>query len=305
MSNMDDVKEFGMAEFDIKSIRDKALLVRLVRKRMNNSKPDERLTNKVHQDANVKDKRAVRVFKSLFPKECVSEYTKYMNEASVYFYTMTTPWEDTGFRLLMVKNHTEFTTKMRKYIESFNDAVDRFLDGLQANIKKSENALGAAFDPNDYLSADALRNSFLLEIKFSAIPDTEDIRLSLPQEELEKIQQDIREQLQEKVKRTTLDLWKRMHDQLLYMKKQMSEVKKPNKLSDTIITNIRDICELIPHLNITQDDDLDKMKDTVVNRLAHFKAEDIRENPDVRTELAETAGDLVEDIESKMQDYIA
>jgi hypothetical protein len=303
-TNQESIKEYGVNEFDIKSIQDKALLVRLVRKKLNNSKPDEKLTNAMHQQAKVKDKGTVRVFKSLFPKECVSEYTKHMNEASIYFYTNTTPWEDTGFRLLMVKNHSEFSQKMRGYMESFDDAVERFLQNLKSNIDKAEVALGDAFDRNDYLDVDALRQSFCLEIKFSSIPDADDVRLSLPQEELEQIQRDIREHLQEKVKRTTLDLWQRMQKQLTYMKKQMNEVKKPEKLSDTIITNIRDICDLIPHLNITQDGELEKMKDVVINRLSHFNPDDIRESEEIRDELAETSEELIDDIESKMADYI-
>ena len=83
-------------------LKNKALMVRLARKKLNRNKMDKALGKELVELKNVSDGAAVRVNKSLFSTTATDGYMKLYSEASKYFYRTTLPWDDRGWRLLSV-----------------------------------------------------------------------------------------------------------------------------------------------------------------------------------------------------------
>jgi hypothetical protein len=184
-------------DFDIGSITEKAMLVRLIRRQFINNVPEDEVSEHIHHQYKTADSSSIRATKSLFSRSSVSGYTRVMSDANVQFYNMTTPWADTGYRLLLVSNYNDFVTKMRSCIDRFNSSVDEFVKNYNSNKADAKEMLGTAYQDSDYPSEDALRNQFELTIKFTKIPDTNDIRLTMPKEDLDAAVGQYKEQIRQ------------------------------------------------------------------------------------------------------------
>ena len=68
---------------------------------------------------------------------------------------------------------------------------------------------------------------------------------------------------------------------------------------DSLVTNIRDLCELIPRLNFTDDARLEELRTQAEKDLAAYDPEDLRKNQFARMETADAAADLL----AKMAGY--
>ncbi|MFQ5771432.1 MAG: hypothetical protein ACE5HX_12905 [bacterium] len=208
------IKIYDIKDFDIKSIADRAMLVRLVRKKLFNNKLDETISRALVEKYKIRESGIIRAKKSLFPKDCTEEINRSFNSANIFFYNNTLPWTDSGFRLLLVKNYEHFVSNMRQHKEKVEKAVQDFIKNYDTHLRRAKKSLNLAFNPEDYPEKKALKDMFELTVKFTRIPDTDDVRLNLPKEEIEEIKATIianaKKELAESKSDETLDVIKKI-----------------------------------------------------------------------------------------------
>jgi hypothetical protein len=183
-------------DFEVGTIKEKGMLVRLVRRIFENEKSYDELTRKLNQEYKTSSNNSLRVRMSLFPEDVVNRWVRVMNDCYINFYNYTTPWADTGYRLLLVSNYNEFTKVIRGSIEEFKKVVAECAAEYDSLLGKAADGLGKAYNRDLYPTADEFSNHFEMTVKFTKIPDTDDIRISLPKEELTLI----RDEMYERVK---------------------------------------------------------------------------------------------------------
>jgi hypothetical protein len=77
-----------------------------------------------------------------------------------YFYQITLPWSDEGFRLLPSNLYFDLTTRMREFEASFEQGMESFIQVYPQYIEQVRPELNGLFREEDYPAAEKLRKKF-------------------------------------------------------------------------------------------------------------------------------------------------
>ena len=87
----------------------------------------------------------------------------------------------------------------------------------------------------------------------------------------------------------TEDLWTRLKGVVAHMVERLNEPE--SRFHASLVSNIGELVDLLPRLNVNQDADLNRFTEEIRNRLCGFTARDLKKNEILR---AATADDAVE-----------
>ncbi len=259
-------------------------------------------------------KDAGRYNKKLVPREALEELNQIAGEARQDHYFLTLPWSDEGFRVLPAATYMEHAEKMRGHLARFEPAVNRFEAGfadLVTEQSREHSRLGTLFNIDDYpgmhleengkmslLRAPELRSKFSFETKVMPLPDASDFRVSLGEEDRQRVKRQIEASLQASLQVGTRDLWQRLYQVVRHMSDRLTEYNamekgKGRKLYDSWISNIVEIVDVLPRLNITRDTDLERMASEVRASLL-VDPDELRKSESACTDTAKVATAIAE-----------
>jgi len=272
------------------SIQDKALLVSLKISQWSGRRLD-RTATATAENAHATSGRVGNYNKQLLPKCYELEKIHSMtNELRKFFLSQTLPWLTDGTRIISAKNYLDFTQAYRARQNAHAKAVDAFISAYPNLVKIAETKLGTLFNPAEYPSADKLREAFRTEVNFYPMPATSDFRIELDAQ----AQADFAANIQNAEREAMREVWGRLHD---VVSKAAVSLSNPDAIfRDTLLSNVTELCALLPKLNITDDAQLESMRREVESKLVAQTPERLREN---KTERQSTAQALT-DIMSKM-----
>src|SRR6201998_739917 len=127
-----------------------------------------------------------------------------------YFYKITLPWSDEGYRLLPAHFYFDLTTQMREFERSFSRSVEEFLEVYPSYIEQVRPDLNGLFREEDYPSAEKLRAKFRVKLEVLPIPSGDDFRVTLSEEEQARVAREIDEWVRQSLNRGTRALWARL-----------------------------------------------------------------------------------------------
>lgn len=212
-----------------------------------------------------------------------------------YFYKITLPWSDEGFRLLPSHFFFELSGRMREFEASFGAGVDDFLDVYPAYIQDARAELAGLFRQEDYPAAAKLREKFSVKLEVLPIPSGEDFRVQLSAEEQARIAREIDSNVRQSLAKGTEDLWKRMREVVSHMVDRLNEPE--SRFHASLVTNIYDLVTLLPRLNVNQDPDLERLASLVRARLCNHTAQDLKKHDLLRVTTAAEAAGIVAEID--------
>jgi len=157
-----------------------------------------------------------------------------------YFYKITLPWSDEGYRLLPAHFYFELTTKMREFEQAFAQQVEDFLAVYPSYIEQVRPELNGLFREEDYPSTDKLRNKFGVKLEVLPIPSGNDFRVTLSEEEQARVAREIDENVRQSLQKGTADLWVRLKGVVAHMVGRLNEPE--SRFHASLVTNI---CELV------------------------------------------------------------
>ncbi len=255
------------------------------------------------------EKDSGRFNKRLVPRKELEEITKLIGRARRDHEFVTLPWSDNGYRVLPAAAYMDHTQMMRGHASEFQSALSR-LEGRFEELVKSQSRLGTLFKVEDYPGMrdeggklrfafpNELRARFSFETKVLPLPDVDDFRVSIGDQDRERIKRQIAESIQASLRVGTRELWQRLYKVVSHMAQRMTEYnaaeagQKP-RLYDSMITNIVEIVDVLPKLNIAGDGELDRMA-AEVRRSLVVDPQELRKSETVRSEAARAAGDIAQ-----------
>jgi hypothetical protein len=179
---------------------------------------------------------------------------------------LTLPWCDEGFRILPVDLHLQYMESIRVLRARFDQAVSEFLAAYDEAKDAARESLGTLYREEDYPSSSRLRKSFDLQIRPQPLPAGHDWRIDLPADAVARIRQELEDRLEDAQRLGQADLYRRLAAVVSRMATTLSE---PDKIfRDSLVGNIRDLCNLLPLLNIAADPGLDSLNRDIERRLA-------------------------------------
>jgi hypothetical protein len=255
------------------------------------------------------DKDSGRFNKRLLPRKELEEITKLIGRARRDHEFVTLPWSDNGYRVLPAAAYMEHTQAMRGHATEFTAGVSRFLARFE-ELVTSQSRLGTLFKVEDYPGMrdengklrlsfpEELRSRFSFETKVLPLPNADDFRVSMGDQDRERIRRQIAESIQASLRVGTHELWQRLYKVVSHLSGRMAEYNvaqdgnKP-RLYDSMITNIVEIVDVLPKLNIAGDTELDRMA-AEVRRSLVVDPQELRKSETVRSETARAAGDIAQ-----------
>jgi len=277
-------------------LNEKAMLINLSISQWCARKYDKKITKETN-DLHNADNNAGRYNKQLIAKENLENIQKIVNQARVFHYENTLPWMDEGARILPASNFFEYTTKIKSFKDKFEVVVAKFLDNYESFVEESKIKLNSMFNASDYPEKNHVINLFSFNTDIMPLPDSNDFRVQLSDYETAIIKQSIEEKSKIAIENANKDLWNRLYTAINHIKEKLSI--KDSIFRDSLIENLKDLCKLLPKLNITGDVKLEQLAKDALNNLA-IDPETLRNNKDIRDDTAQNASVILE----KMKGYI-
>ena len=89
-----------------------------------------------------------------------------------------------------------------------------------------------------------------------------DFRVSIGDEELSRIQQDVEARVQNSAQQAMEEAWQRLYDRVKHMAEKLADPK--SVFRDTLVENTKEVCSILSRLNFADDPNLE----TCVNKLS-------------------------------------
>ena len=217
-----------------------------------------------------------------------------------YFYKISLPWSDEGYRLLPAHFYFELTTKMREFEQAFAQQVEEFLAVYPSYIEQVRPELNGLFQEDDYPSTDKLRNKFGVKLEVLPIPSGNDFRVTLSEEEQARVAREIDENVRKSLQRGTEDLWDRLKSVVAHMVERLNEPE--SRFHASLVTNIGQLVDLLPRLNVNQDEELNRFAQEIRNRLCGFTAHDLKKNEILRAATANDAAQILTEMDAVLRE---
>jgi hypothetical protein len=212
-----------------------------------------------------------------------------------YFYKITLPWSDEGFRLLPSNFYFDLTERMRKFEASFEQGVDSFLAVYPQYIDQVRPELNGLFRGEDYPSTEKLRTKFGVKLEILPIPSGTDFRVQMSAEEQARVSREIDANVRESLMRGTEDLWKRLREVVAHMVDRLSEPE--SRFHGSLVTNVMDLVEILPGLNVNGDADLNRFAEQIKHSLCNHTAQDLKKHGLLRVATAADAANIVAEMD--------
>jgi hypothetical protein len=311
---MDDKNAMATKKPRAKALNEKALLVRLSIRQAGVSRVDKEVSQNTckHYLANTD---AGKFSKYLYdPKDSeILAIKQAANAGRVLHYGNSLPWKSDGWQLLPSANYTTYATAQRKAKQDFDAAVDTRCNTYDKKLKSGsfekerKAAMGKLYSQGDYPTVEAYRSMFSYEVETVPIPDEADFRMDIAEEEIERLSAEMNEHHKKLEEVAMDDLWQRTYTVVQKLrdkcvadrkvkvngKRAKTEIK-PAIFRDTLVENIKELCQLLPKLNIKGDEKLDNMARDIERELTQASAAELRDDKKVRKQTAEKAEDILD-----------
>jgi hypothetical protein len=277
------------------AIQDKAMLVHLNISTWTARKFDPKVTQEIEDSYSAVN--SGRYNKILIASEYLANIQKLVSAARKYHYDNTLAWNDNGGRLLPAEMYFGYIAKMEEFKNSLSSEVRSFIRMYPDYKEEARRRLNGMFSEDDYPSIDELQGKYNFNTDFTPIPDAQDFRVQLNEHEVESIRQSLISQVDKSTKTAMTDLWNRLYAVVEHMIERLSDAD--NKFKNSLVGNIRELCEILPKLNITEDKYLEQAVAEVKSKLAGYEPDNLRNDKNLRSQAVSDAKDIL----SKMKHY--
>jgi len=281
-------------------LTERALLVALNISEWRGRRRDREITDQVAREHGAD--RAVGCYtKTLVPKTFLARIAQVRTEARATHLQLTLPWCDDGCRILPVELHLDYMERLRLLRVRFHDAVAGFVAAYHEAKLAARTTLGTLYREQDYPSSTRLRAAFGLEVKLQPLPAAHDWRIDLPEVAITRLRLDLEARLEDAQRLAMADLYRRLAAVVSRMAATLGEPDKVFRAS--LIGNVRQLCRLLPALNIARDEDLASLTRDIEQRLAPLDPALLRRDAASRQSAAVAAAALLETITARLATY--
>ena len=289
------------------SLKEKALLVKVGVHKASFEKRERGVAKKVAEEYEMNE-ALMKTRKSTFLKEDVQALKKVMNKVLPTVYENTLPYRDGGWRLLSVDLHEKLEEELRKISNELQDVKEEFRKNYENYKEKARKELGKLYNPLDYPPVDYFMSRFSFDTIYEPIPDSNDIRVDMEKDVVEKLRKELEDANERRLKKAVEEVWNRIVEALTRLHERLTtetevdeegNAKQP-RLFKSLIENIRDLVDILPALNITNDAEMEEVRKKLDEEFAELDIKDLKEDEDLKKEVAKKAEELLENIENIM-----
>jgi len=220
------------------------------------------------------------------------------NDARRFHIKNTVPWNDGGDRLLPSKNWLKYSKGMRSHKNKFEVAVGKFCSQYPLMITEAKKLLGNMYNKSEYPDPNYIKNRYAFFTDMTPVPVSGDFRVEMEAADKEKIKKELDKKNIRSHEQAMTDLWERLYNAVKIMADGMSGTK--GKVYDAYVKNIEDITDILPDLNINEDQKLNEMAKEVRHTLAAHTPGQLRKDKNLKQDTAEKAKIIANKLDGMM-----
>lgn len=218
-------------------------------------------------------------------------------ELRAFYYENTLPWSKDGQRILPTANYEKFSEGVRQLRREYEMLAREFVREYPILKEDARLLLNGMFQESDYPPPSEMMDKFSVEIETLPLPVASDFRVELGNAEVERIQKELETRLEKEFANANKDLWTRLQNAVDNIVGRLSF--PDSKFHDTLISNLQDVVNLIPNLNVMDDANLESVRRRCEVLTAH-SPQTLREDTIVRAEVAKQAREISEIMDAYM-----
>ena len=262
------------------SISSSSMLVELNISVWTANKIDKRVTDNVLSNNNVGSSDAGQFRKNLMAGSTLrKEIADFAASCRLWHNNITLPWSDRGPRLLPTSLFFDYKTEADKRKAQFDHLVQIFKAEYPTLKLAAPTHLGNLYDPTDYPEVAELDSKFGFRMVFTPLPEAGDFRIDVASEDLEILRNQYEDNLNTRVAEAMQSQWTRLHEMLTRMTEKLEipeDVETKRRWHDTFLTNAEDLCEMLRHLNVTKDPELERARLDLKNAISGVELDDLK-----------------------------
>jgi hypothetical protein len=131
------------------------------------------------------------------------------------------------------------------------------------------------------------------------IPSGDDFRVTMSAEEQARVAREIDVNVRQSLQKGTEDLWSRLQSVVSHMADRLNEPE--SRFHASLVTNVFDLVDLLPQLNVGQDQELNRFAAEIRNRLCVYPAHELKKNDMLRVTTASDAAALLDEMDTVMK----
>jgi hypothetical protein len=211
--------------------------------------------------------------------------TSVRNRARKFWASVSLPFPEPGVRLVRQDRIKQFATQMREFQEELTEAVEN-LDRHYTDLKTTaRQRLGALFCPSDY--PQTLLGMFEISYEFPSIQPPDYLQQLNPQlykEECRRVQN----RFDEAVRLAEEAFLGELSKLVTHLADRLSgqEDGKPKIFRGTVVDNLTEFFQRFRELNISSNEQLDRLVSDCQRIIRGVEAQDLRDNAGLRQQVA-------------------
>jgi len=270
------------------NLREHAILVRFTASKWGISRKDAERTEAAARqyDSNT---NMVALTKNLIdPKNPLYKaIAKNIGLAGNTFRAMAGPWDKSsgGFWIISTKGYPKLQSVMLEFEQINDELVEDFIKALPMILAEAQQAAGQLYDPALIPTPSEIRDAFTFEFETEVLPDRGNTILDLDEKRAAMIRDDAEAKANKQLADLSAYTHEVLRDKLTDVVTNMREFgdeidgsKRTRSFKNSLVQNMRDLCDLLPALNVQGNPKMDKLAQDIAAKLAINSADDLRGN---------------------------
>ena len=214
---------------------------------------------------------------------------------------LTLPWE-AGTGILPAKLYFKYRdtieplrTEALKFADEF---VEEYTKQWNNGMSDCRESLGDLFSKDDYPDPKYMGAKFDIRLRFRPLENPNDFRVNLGKDATSQVRDELAESLKSDFQELMREPFKRLHEVIQKVHAKLSD--SDAIFRDSLIDNVKDLIEVLPDLNITDDPELAKLIAAARKNICTSDVQALRDDGDYRTKVAKSAADILKQMKGVM-----
>lgn len=269
------------------------------------NKTDRRATDKVLMDNYAIASNAAKVNKNLMAgTTLVKDITDFAAMTRAWHIKNTLAWSDRGPRILATSFFLPYKSEMNERTTRFWQLVEKLEKHYEDCKDMAKRSMGNLWNPDDYPTMDEMRSKYRFNLTFTPIAESGDFRLQVAQEELDELKHQYESSFNDRVQDVVKEARDRLHELISNTVEKLTDdapkdgtEPKAKRYHSTLISNATELCEILRHLNITNDPELERARLNLARVMDGANIDHIRELPEARASMKKKLDSILEEFE--------
>ena len=280
----------------MKTLSSSAMLVELNISIWTARKQAKSVASQVDVDNGTKTK-VISAYKGLLAgDDSLAAIQKLAGLIRTYHMNVTSPWNDSGQRLLTTAYFMPYQREMARLEKEYWFLVNDFLPAYGNKISAAAFQLGSLFDREEYPDVSQVQHKFGMSVRYTPVPESGDFRVDIGNEAMNDLKDQYDKLYQSNLDKVTQDAWDRLYKVLTQLSfgLRTDENGKQGKVYSSVVENAKELCGLLQHFNVSGDTQLEAMRIKLEDTITGIDAKDIKDSDYVRGTVKQTVDAMLD-----------